>query len=620
MKHSGWEKKIDIFRGMLFRLEPDYTRPVLEVPETQANRIRGLLASLYGEGHSEEIYHQVERLMRVHQAHATPEIMEAEKNFDPMHRFTEKDVVLITYGDLILSKDRPPLQTLADFAEVFFHGIITTLHILPFYPYSSDRGFSVISYEDVDPRLGTWDEIAELATSFKVMFDGVLNHISSKNKWFQNFLDGDPDYQDYFIVFSTKTAITEDQAKLILRPRTSPLLTDFATLNGPKYVWTTFSEDQIDLNFKNPKVLYKVLDTLLYYVRRGADIIRLDAVTYIWYELGTSCAHLKEAHDMVRLFRAIFDVVAPHVALITETNVPHRDNITYFGDGSDEAQMVYNFALPPLVLHTFQKGTAEELTLWATTLDPPSNTTAFFNFLDSHDGIGVMGVQGLLSEEDISEMCDRVREYGGFVSMKENGDGTESPYELNITWYSALNREDSEEPADLQLDRFIASRAVALVLCGVPAIYLPSMFGSRNDLDAVYREDSKRSINRTAMRESRLFEAFGNPDSIPARIAKRYVHLLEKRVGEPAFHPNGKQEVFSLDPRVFALLRTAPDGSSGVLSLINVSMEQVSVEVPLARTGMAGTVLVDLVGGTEFKPGSDPWRLVLEPYQVVWLR
>lgn len=605
---------------MLYRLEPDYTRPLLEVPETRADRIRRLLASLYGEDQSEEIYRQIERIMRVHQAHATPEIIEAEKNFDPTHRFTERDVVLITYGDLILSKERTPLQTLADFAEVFFHGIITTLHILPFYPYSSDRGFSVISYEEVDPRLGTWDEIADLATTFKLMFDGVLNHISSKNRWFQNFLDGDPDYKDFFIVFSTRTAITEDQAELILRPRTSPPLTEFATLNGPRYVWTTFSDDQIDLNFKNPKVLYRILDILLYYVRRGADIIRLDAVTYLWHELGTSCAHLKETHDMVRLFRDIFDVVAPHVALITETNVPHKDNITYFGDGSDEAQMVYNFALPPLVLHTFQKGNAEVLTKWVATLDPPSATTAFFNFLDSHDGIGVMGIQGILSKEDINGMCNRVRDHGGFVSMKENGDGSESPYEFNITWYSALNREDSNEPIELQLDRFIASRAVALVLRGVPGIYLPSMFGSRNDLEAVYREDSKRSINRTAVQEDRLFEAFGNPDSIPARIAKRYVALLERRVAEPAFHPNGEQKVFNLDPRVFALLRTAPDGSSKALSLINVSMERVPVEVPLARSGLAGGVFEDLVGGTEFRPDSDPWRLLLDPYQVVWLK
>ena len=333
-----WErfKKIDEFRGLSCRLEPDYEKPLFEVPEEIQRRISRRLSALYGEDRSEEIYSHVERIMRIHYAHATREIVEAEKGFDPTQRFTERDVVLITYGDLILSEGRSPLRTLVDFAEVFFQGIITTLHILPFYPYSSDRGFSVISYAEVDPRLGTWDEIAELRSSFKVMFDGVLNHVSSKNRLFQKFLDGTPGAQDYFIVFESRDEVSAEDLRHIFRPRTSPLLTKFYTINGPRYVWTTFSPDQIDLNYKNPKVLYKILGILLYYVRRGADIIRLDAITYIWFERGTSGANLEQAHQVVKLIRDVLDAVSPHVALITETNVPHKDNITYFGDGSDE--------------------------------------------------------------------------------------------------------------------------------------------------------------------------------------------------------------------------------------------------------------------------------------------
>ncbi len=193
-------KRIDEFRGLRYRLEPDYKKPLLKVPEEMMRRIRRRLTFLYGEDQSNEIYPQVERIMRIHYAHTTPEIVEAERKFDPAQRFTERDIVLITYGDLILSEGRTPLRTLVDFAEMFFQGIITTLHILPFYPYSSDRGFSVISYAEVDPHLGTWDEIAELASSFRLMFDGVLNHASSKNRLFQKFLDGTPGFQDYFIL------------------------------------------------------------------------------------------------------------------------------------------------------------------------------------------------------------------------------------------------------------------------------------------------------------------------------------------------------------------------------------------------------------------------------------
>jgi sucrose phosphorylase len=385
-------------------------------------------------------------------------------------------------------------------------------------------------------------------------------------------------------------------------------------------MWTTFSKDQIDLNYKNPRVLLRILEFLLTYIRRGADLLRLDAVTYIWHELGTSCAHLDQTHEIVKLLRDVFDVVAPHVAIITETNVPHEDNITYFGDGSDEAQMVYNFALPPILLHTFQTGNTETLSKWAKTLIPPSETTAFFNFLDSHDGIGLLGARGILSESEIDEMTETVKAHGGFVSMRDNGDGTESPYELNITWFSALNREDAGESLDLQVDRFVASRAVALALKGVPGIYLLSMFGSRNDVEAVYQEDSKRSINRGRIQEKDLFEAFGDPDSIPARVAKRYVKLLEIRVNEKAFHPKGEQEILDLAPNLFAVLRTSPDRNSRVLSLINVTKETVILSVPLDAVGFAGGEMRDLCSGEQFAPGVGPWEFRLDPYQVRWLR
>jgi len=599
------------FRGMHYRLEPDFSRPLLEASKGSIRRMRDRLAVLYGEDGVDAVWGELERILKVHQAHATAEILAAEEAFDPAQRFTEQDVVLITYGDLILSEGRSPMKTLADFAEVFFRGIITTLHILPFYPYSSDRGFSVISFEEVDPQLGSWEDVAELESAFKLMFDGVFNHISSKSYWFQQFLAGNPEYEDFFTVFSSKRAVSEDHLKLILRPRTSPVLTEFMTINGPRWVWTTFSEDQVDLNFKSPRVLLKIIEIMLYYVRRGADLLRLDAITYLWCNLGTDCAHLEETHQVVKLFRDVLDAVSPHVVLITETNVPHKDNITYFGEGDDEAQMVYNFALPPLVLHSFQTADASALSRWAMTLEPPTQTTGFFNFLDSHDGIGVMGAR--------EAMCGRVREHGGFVSMKSDSDGAESAYELNITWFSALNREDNGEPLDLQVARFIASRAVALVLRGVPGIYFPSIFGSRNDVEAVFREDSRRSINRSAIDERRLFEKLGDPESVAARIARAYVDLLEVRVAEPAFHPAADQRVLDLDSRVFAVVRTPVGGGQAVLSLINVSADEVEISLAAADAGLRPGPLQDLVG--ECSLNSDgSIELRLPPYGVCWLK
>lgn len=609
-----------VFRGMRYRLQPDFTRPLLEVPADLADRMRKRLAFLYGEDEVEPIWRELERILRVHQAHATDEIIAAEKTFDPIERFTERDVVLITYGDLILSEDRSPLKTLADCVEHFFEGIITTVHILPFYPYSSDRGFSVIAFEEVDPQLGTWEDVAELEDDFKLMFDGVFNHISSKSYWFEQFLAGNPEYEDFFTVFSSKAAISDEHLKLILRPRTSSVLSEYQTINGPSWVWTTFSEDQIDLNFKNPRVLLKIMEIMLFYVRHGADLLRLDAVTYLWEEVGTTSAHLAQTHEVVKLIRDVLDAVAPHIAVVTETNVPHADNITYFGDGSDEAQMVYNFALPPLVLHAFQNGDARVLMSWAAELEPPTAITAFFNFLDSHDGIGVMGARGILSEEEILAVCDHVREYGGFVSMKTDSDGAEIPYELNITWFSALNHEDSGEPQQLQIDRFIASRAVALVLRGVPAIYLPSMIGAPNDVEAVFRDDSRRSINRARIGEDRLLGLLGEQDSRPALIARAYVDLLCARVAEPAFHPNAGQRVIELDSRVFSLVRTSVGGDSRVLCLINVSGDEVEISVSAVEAGLRPGRLVDLAGEESVDAGGGRIELLLRPYGVCWLK
>jgi len=337
--------------------------------------------------------------------------------------------------------------------------------------------------------------------------------------------------------------------------------------------------------------------------------------------LGTTCAHLHQTHEVVKLMRDVLDVVAPHVALVTETNVPHADNITYFGDGADEAQMVYNFALPPLVLHTMQTGDASVLTEWASMLEPPSDTTCFFNFLDSHDGIGVMGAQGILPGEAIEAMCERVKDHGGFVSHKSNSNGSESPYELNITWFSALNREGSDESLDLQVARFLASRSIALVLKGVPGIYLPSLFGHRNDTEAVFRQGSSRSINRSAIEEKRLLQLVWDPERVPSRIANRFVELIELRIDEPAFHPTSPQRTLALDPRLFTVLRTSPDESSRILCIVNVSSEEVAVKVSGADVGgWWESELIDVVSGDPIQVQDDRIHLVFAPYQMRWIK
>ena len=597
--------------------QPDYARPLLEVPADDRLRITELLSVLYGTARAETCYAEVERLMKVHWAHKTPEMLEDDRAFAPADRFSERDIILITYGDLLLSPGVRPLEALARFLDRFMRGAVNTVHILPFFPYSSDRGFSVTDFEEVDPRLGSWSDIEAISSRYRVMFDGVFNHASARSQWFQRFLDGHPEYQDFFIAFSTGGAISADHLRLILRPRTSDLLTPFATLQGPRFVWTTFSPDQVDLNFKNERVLVRVVEILLQYVRRGADIVRLDAITYIWHELGTRCAHLRETHALVQLFRAILDVVAPQVALVTETNVPHADNVSYFGDGRNEAQMVYNFALPPLVLHAFHSGSAAKLTRWAQGLDFVSKTTTFFNFLDSHDGIGLLGAQGLLDADDIALLVDRTRAHGGLVSFRSTGDGSESPYELNITWYSALNHDGAGESQRTQVDRYVASRAIALVLRGVPGVYLPGLFGAKNDTTAILAGSEKRSINRKTLDEPALVGLLQDRESWVHQVATRLRRLGRRRIATPAFHPNAPQRVLDLGPGVFAVLRGGEDARP-VLALTNVTAREQAVRIPGADLPPQTGLWTDLLSPRKVAL-EEGLEIVLKPYEVAWL-
>jgi glucosylglycerate phosphorylase len=264
-------------------------------------------------------------------------------------------------------------------------------------------------------------------------------------------------YRDYFTVVEGGADLTA-----VFRPRALPLLTRVETAVGPKHVWTTFSPDQIDLNYRNPDVLLEVLETLLFYVSQGAEFIRLDAIAFMWKEIGTRCLHLPQTHQIIQLMRALLDEVAPHVLLITETNVPHEENISYFGDGRNEAQMVYNFSLPPLTLHTFHQGDATAplpMGRWAAAARP---ATTFFNFLASHDGIGLTPARGFLSEAQIGALAERVKALGGFVSYRHQPDGSASPYELNINYLDALAAPGEVEDIELMARRFMAAQAIML--------------------------------------------------------------------------------------------------------------------------------------------------------------
>lgn len=559
------------------------------------------LSFLYGPERAPQVLGRLQRIMAEYRARVPA----------PKGELTEQDSILITYGDQVQLPDAKPLQTLGRFCNQYLNGIVSGIHILPFYPWTSDDGFSVSDYRMVDPVLGGWEDISRIGQDFRLMFDAVINHASVEHEWFQAFLRDDPRYREYFVVVDASPDLSQ-----VVRPRALPLLTTFETPSGPKQVWTTFSADQVDLNYGNPDVLLEIVDTLLLYISQGAQLIRLDAIAYLWKEIGTSCIHLSQTHRIIQLFRSVLDEVAPHVLLVTETNVPHMDNISYFGNGSNEAQMVYNFALPPLVLHTLHTGSSRILSEWAAELSLPSSQTTFFNFLASHDGIGINPARGILSDAEIDAVVVRVVQHGGLVSYKHVAGGAQIPYELNINYFDALSDPNAQESLHTQIDRFMAAQAIMLALVGVPGIYFHSLFGSRSWRAGVELTGRNRTINRQKF-DLPLFEAeLADESSLRHQVFHRYSQLLRARGSSAAFHPHGRQQVLECGEAVFAMVRLSPDENERVLCLHNISdtPQQINIETT-AALGLSEVGLADLITGA-----SQENVLILQPYQTLWLR
>lgn len=516
---------------------------------------------------------------------------------------TEKDVILITYGDSIKKEGEKPLHTLHKFLNDHVKGIINTVHILPFFPYSSDDGFSVIDYKKVNPELGDWEDVEKLSKDYNLMFDAVINHISKKSEWFQEYLKGNPKYKDYFIEQEPV-----DELKNVTRPRTLPLLHVYETNEGKKHIWTTFSEDQIDLNYKSIDLFLEIVEILLFYAKKGAKLIRLDAIGYLWKEVGTSCIHLEQTHKMIQLFRDILDLTAKDVILITETNVPHKENISYFGDGYNEAQMVYNFSLPPLVLHSFLSKNAYHISHWADTLETPSDKTTFFNFLASHDGIGVMPAKGILKDEEIDYLVEHTLKNKGLVSYKNNPDGSKSPYELNINYFDALYEEN--EDIELNIRKFVSAYAIVSSLKGVPGIYIHSLLGSRNYYEGVKITGMNRTINREKLNYDQLEKEINDPNSLRYKIFNAMKNMLKIRTTHKVFNPKAKQKVLFLDDRVFSFIREFEDEK--VLILTNVSNEEIKLELNFSENP------IDLLSNKNIEVENN--KIKLKPYETLWIK
>ena len=521
------------------------------------------------------------------------------KNIRPRKgQWDQDDVFLITYGDQFYEDGETKLTTFNKMYQQFFSDTFPIVHFLPFFPYSSDDGFSVIDYEQVNPEIGDWADVQVMNRNARLMFDFVCNHMSAKSNWFQGYLNNRTSYKDFFIESDPSIDLS-----MVTRPRTSPLLSEFVDLDGKiRNIWTTFSDDQVDLNFANPKVLLRMIDVLLFYVDQGADFIRLDAVGFLWKKAGTSSIHLPETHKIIQLFRSIVEEVAPGTILITETNVPHQDNISYFGDGTNEAQMVYQFPLPPLVLHAIRTGNTSYLQKWANEIYLPTEEVSFFNFLASHDGIGLNPIRGIIDEAEILDLVASIEKEGALVNYKQNPDGSFSPYEINTTYIDALSNQSDED--ELRLKRFMVAHSILLTIIGIPAVYVQSILGGRNYYEGVEKTGANRTINRQKYKASEICDSLLKSGSFRNQVYRELQKLIQLRRSEEAFHPNCAMRVLGTNHATFGIVR---DEKVYVLHNMSDQAQTISLD--------AGTYINLLTK----KECDIQQEVILEPYQFVWL-
>ena len=525
------------------------------------------------------------------------------------NNWSEKDVCLITYGNSIVKDNEAPLKTLKRFIDNNTKKQINSVHILPFFPYSSDDGFSVIDYSSVNESLGSWQDIEAISGDYKLMADIVINHCSSRSAWFQNFIRGEDNGHDFFF-----TASPDDDLSDVTRPRVSPLLREVETANGTKHVWCTFSHDQVDFDFRNPAVLKAFVSIVKLYLDAGIQIFRFDAIAFLWKVVGTKSINLPQTHEVVRLLRLLIETRVPESVIITETNIPNTQNLTYFGN-SNEAHGIYNFSLPPLLINTLLTGDCSYLKRWLMSMPPAQDGTMYFNFIASHDGIGLRPAEGLLTDDELGELAQTIAGFGGKVSMRTTETGEQKAYELNIALYDALQGTVNGKD-EWNFERFICAHTIMFGLEGVPGLYIHSLLGTQNDYLKVENTQQNRSINRHRWEEDALKTALGDDSLHHGKVLSAITDLIDIRIKQPAFHPNATQFTLHLGVTLFGFWRQSLNRKQSIFCISNVTDKPVKLVLSELNLIMTEN-WIELISGLEITSITE--NLELSPYQTVWI-
>ena len=522
-------------------------------------RWNAALVDVYGAERAAEIAPAVQALLDTHVGDRSPR-----------PKWDEHDTWLITYPDQIRADGEAPLATLESFFHNHLAGSFNGLHVLPFFPSTSDEGFSISDYTAVESSFGSWDDIRAIGEHTRLIVDAVLNHSSVGSQQFKRWQRGDPGYEHFI-----RTADPGADLSETTRAREHPLLTPFETARGTEWVWTTFSADQADLNYGDPRVLLSMLEVLLSYAQHGASVVRLDAVCFLWKQEGTPSIHLPQTHRIIQFLRACFDETYPNVVILSETNVPHDENISYLGDGTaPEADMVYRFTLPPLTLHAFDSGQAEDLGGWLANSGGIPPRTTYLNFLASHDGVGLRPLEGIVSDAAVDRLVAQAERYNGSANRRQRPDGSSVAYELNATWYDLIRGPTTGDDA---LARHLASHAIMFATAGVPGVYVHALLASENDTALVSTTGAARSINRTRLEQPALDQRLADSQARAARSLAAIKTMLGWRQSTPAFHPASDQSILDTPPTVLGIERRSESGDVARV-FVNVSASAVHID------------------------------------------
>ena len=520
---------------------------------------------------------------------------------------SEKTSMVICYGDSLLSNNQKySLRNFKSFFDKKLNKYFNCIHFLPFYPSSSDSGFAVKDHYKIDKKFGNWNDISKFSKQNNIMADIVINHSSARGLWFRNFLKEQRPGKDYFIKINNKF----DTSKVV-RPRDHKLLKQIDIFKKRTFIWRTFSNDQIDLNFKNPAVLLRFIKIMINLLNHGVKIFRLDAIAYLWKESGSKCINLKQTHEIIKLFRYISCLLKVQSIIVTETNLPEKENISYFGKNSDEANWIYNFTLPPLLIHALLFEKSHFLNKWSKKLPNNKPGNSYLNFIASHDGIGMRPVEGILNENDLNNFFKRLKKNGSKFSYRKIQNKFKKVYEANITIFNALKKSDFDQNGNFFLERYITAHSIMISFDGVPAIYFNSLFGTSNDESKYIITGNKRDVNRYKWNKNILLSKLKNKKSKQSIFFKEITKLFEIKRRQKAFHPNAKRENIDLGSKIFCFKRVSIDGKQTIISISNLTSR---VQYP--KLGKKFNNWKDLINLNNLKKDN---KLILQPFQTMWL-